>query len=132
GRNVGSAALGQLVAQVLTLAISIVLARKLSVAAYGLFVFGFAFPSWFLLLVTLGLDEVICTDVAADRSRANAYLTVVALVRIPLALVALAGLWIATRAVLLDPEAVLVTLILGTSTILSALGNTFMSTFRAF
>ena len=59
GRNFATTAFAQLVAQVLTLLVSVVLARRLGVSVYGVFVFGFAFPGWFLLLVSLGLDDVV-------------------------------------------------------------------------
>src|SRR6266567_1737100 len=61
GRNFASAAIAQLVAQILTLAVSIALARRFALDKdiYGIYAFGFAFPSWFLQLVSLGLDDVI-------------------------------------------------------------------------
>ena len=132
GRNVASMSLAQFVAQVLTLAASIVIARTLGVTAYGILAFGFAFPSWFLLLVSLGLDEVMAIEVAADRSRARRYLTLVALLRLPLAGVALAALWLATYAILADPLARTVTIVLGASTVITTYANTFTSVFRAF
>lgn len=132
GRNFGSTALSQLIAQVLTLAASVVLFRKLGVAGYGMYVFGFAFPSWFLLLMTLGLDEAIATQVAADRSKASRYLTLVALFRVFLAVVAFVGLWGATQLVLDDPFARTVTLILGASTVVTSYAGTFTAIFRAF
>src|SRR6266571_4290026 len=61
GRNFATTAFAQLVAQVLRLLVSVVLARRLGVSVYGVFVFGFAFPGWFLLLVSLGLDDVVTT-----------------------------------------------------------------------
>src|SRR2546425_13239947 len=75
GRSIGSVALGQLVCQVLTFAATVVLARKLDPGLYGLFAFGFAFPSWFLLPISLALDEVLAIEVSATRLRANHYLT---------------------------------------------------------
>ncbi len=132
GRNFGSTALSQLIAQVLTLAASVVLFRKLGVAGYGMYVFGFAFPSWFLLLMTLGLDEAIATQVAADRSKASRYLTLVSLFRVFLAAVAFVGLWGATQLVLDDPFARTVTLILGASTVVTSYAGTFTAIFRAF
>src|SRR6266705_4700184 len=64
GRNFATTAFAQLVAQVLTLLVSVVLARRLGVSVYVVFVFGFAFPGWFLLLVSLGLDDVMTIQVA--------------------------------------------------------------------
>src|SRR3989454_1044794 len=95
-------------------------------------VFGFAFPSWFLLLVSLGLDEAISTNVAADRSRARRYLTTVALLRLLLVAIALVALWVATQIVLADPLARSVTMLLGSASVISSYANTFNSIFRAF
>src|SRR5881396_3210485 len=119
GRNFATTAFAQLVAQVLTLLVSVVLARKLGVAVYGVFVFGFAFPGWFLLLVSLGLDDVMSIQVAADRSRASRYLTLVSLLRLLLAAFAILALWVGTQLVLDDPTARTVTLILGVSSVVT-------------
>ena len=132
GRNFGFAALGQLVAQVFTLVLSIFVARRLGVSAYGIFVFGFAFPSWFLLVVSLGLDEAISKNVAADRSRASRYLTTVLLLRLLLGAIALVAMWVGIQIVLTDPLARTVTMLLGTASVIAAYANTFTSIFRAF
>ena len=132
GRNFTLAATAQLVSQVLTLLASIVLARRLNVSAYGIFVFGFAFPSWFLLVISLGLDEVMSTDIAADRSRANRYMTLVALLRLLLVAIAIGSLYVATQIVLADPFARTITIVLGVSSVINAYAVTFTSIFRAF
>lgn len=132
GRNFTAVAVAQFLAQVLALVISVTLARTLGVSAYGVFVFGFAFPNWFLILVGLGLDSVITIDVAADRSRAPHYLTAVGLLRVPLLAGTLIALWISVRFALADPTAQLVTFLLGTSTIVSQFAQMFPSIFRAF
>src|SRR6266545_3303087 len=132
GRNFATTAFAQLVAQVLTLLVSVVLARMLGVAVYGVFVFGFAFPGWFLLLVSLGLDDVMSIQVAADRSRASRYLTLVSLLRLLLAAIAILALWVGTQLVLDDPTARMVTLILGVSSVVTTYATTFSSVFRAF
>lgn len=132
GRNFAVTAFAQLVAQLLTFLVSVMLARKLDVAAYGIYVFGFAFPSWFLLLVSLGLDDVMTIDIAADRSKASAYLTLVGLLRLLLGGVAIAALWAGTQMVLSDPAARTVTLVLGISSVVTAWATTFSSVFRGF
>lgn len=126
------AALAQLVAQGLTFLVSIVLARQLDVAAYGIFVFGFAFPSWFLLLISLGLDDVMMIDIAADPSRASRYLTTVGSLRLLTAAVAVVALWAGTLVVLADPLARTVTLLLGISSVITSYSTTFLSVFRGF
>ncbi|MFQ5910674.1 MAG: flippase, partial [Thermoplasmata archaeon] len=132
GRNFGTIASAQLFTQILTLVVSLVVARSLGVEQYGIFVFGLAFPSWFLLFALLGLDAVLTIDVAADRSKAGSYLTAVALLRIPLVLIATLSLWIFVQLVLSDPFARTVTMILGVSSLLATYAGTFRSVFRAF
>src|SRR2546425_2459333 len=132
GRYCGFAALGPLVGQVFPLVVSIFVARRLGVSAYGIFVFGFAFPSWFLLVVSLGLDEAISKNVAADRSRASRYLTTVLLLRLLLGAIALVAMWVGIQFVLTDPLARTVTMLLGTASVIAAYANTFTSIFRAF
>lgn len=132
GRNFGATAFAQLFTQVLTLIMSLVLARTLGVERYGVFVFGITFPSWLLLLTSLGLDSVLTIDVAADRSKAGSYLTALVVVRIPLVLATVAGLWIFVQFILSDPFARTVTMILGTAGILATYAGTFSSVFRAF
>lgn len=132
GRNFSALAVAQLLSQVLTLVLSIVLARTLGVTEYGIFVFGFAFPSWFLILASLGLDPVLAIDVAADRERASTYLTTIALLRLPLVGAAFGALWIAIHLILTDPFAITITLILGAASILQTYAGTFTAVFRAF
>ncbi len=132
GRNFGAVGFAQIFTQILTLVMSLVLARTLGVELYGVFIFSLAFPSWFLLFVSLGLDSVFTIDVAADRSKARAYLTALVAMRVPLVLAAIAGLWIFVQLVLSDPFARTITMILGTASTLATYANTFRSVFRAF
>lgn len=132
GRNFAAFLVAQLLAQVLTLVVSIVLARTLGVDQYGIFVFGFAFPSWLLLIVSLGLNSVLTIDVAADNAKASSYISTIAVIRVPLVIVAFAALWIATQIVLSDPLARTVTLVLGLSSLLATYAGTFGNVFRAF
>src|SRR5437899_929119 len=94
GRNFAAVATAQFVAQLLTFVLSATIAITLGPSTYGLFVFGFAFPSLLLLLLSAGLDEVIAIDVAAKPSRAGSYLTTVALLCLPLAAISAAALCI--------------------------------------
>ncbi len=132
GRNLSSLVLAQLITQILTLVVSIVLARSLGVEQYGIFVFGFAFPSWFILFVSLGLDSVYTIEVAADKGKAGHYLTTVALLRLPLVALAVLSMWVFTYLVLSDPFSRTITLLLGIAGILQTYAGTFTSVFRAF
>ena len=132
GRNFAAVATAQFVAQLLTFILSATIAITLGPSTYGLFVFGFAFPSLLLLLLSAGLDEVIAIDVAAKPSRAGSYLTTVALLRLPLAAISAVALWISLSFLLDDPFARNVTFVLGMSALLQTYGGTFLSFFRAF
>lgn len=132
GRNFGATAFSQLYSQILTLIVSLVLARNLGAEQYGIFAFGFAFPSWFVLFVSLGLGSVLTIEIAADRSRAGSYLTTVALLRLPLALAAIVALWISTQLIFPEPFERNITMMLGTASILVAYAGTFLSIFMGF
>ncbi len=132
GRNLSSLTLAQLITQLLILVVSIVLARSLGVEQYGIFVFGFAFPSWFIVFVSLGLDSVYAIEVAADRGKAGQYLTTIALLRLPLVGIAVLFLWVFTNLALADPFARTVTLLLGIAGVLQTYAGTFTAVFRAF
>ncbi len=131
GRNFAAVTLAQIISQVLAFVVSISVARTLGVEQYGLFVFGFAFPSWFLWLVSFELDSVLAIEVAADRSQAGLYLTAISLLRIPLVILAIALLLVSVQLVLFDPLARAVTLILGAASILGTYASVFRSMFTA-
>lgn len=132
GRNFAFVTFSQVITQVLAFVVSVSVARDLGVDLYGLFVFGFAFPSWFLWLVSFELDTVVAVEVSADRSKAGSYLTAVTLLRIPFALVAVVILWVSVRLVITDAFAQLVTLILGAASILSTYASLYRTMFRAY
>ncbi len=132
GRNFSARVSAQFITQVLTLIISVVLARTLGIEKYGIFAFGFAFPSWFLLVTSLGLDAVLTIEVAADRKKASKYVTTIALLRLPLAALSIAFLWIAMQLLVVDPFARSITLLLGIGSVFSTYAGTFTSVFRAF
>jgi O-antigen/teichoic acid export membrane protein len=127
----GSLAFAHVAAQGLAFIVSIAVTRTLGVEPYGVFVFGFAFPSWFVILVSLGLDSVMTVDVAADRRRASEYLTAVAATRIPLLLIAVLALWTSLQFLLVDPFARTVVFVLGIANLVSVYNGTFDSVFRA-
>ncbi len=132
GRNFSSLVVAQLVSQVLALIVSITLARILGVDFYGIFVFAFAFPNSFLVLLNLGLDSVVTIRVAADHSKAAGDLTATMLLRIPLLLLTLVALWTSLAFMESDPTVRYVTFLLGSSSAFTALSGTFSTIFRAF
>ena len=132
GRNYGASAYGQILSQILTLVISLVIARVLGVEQYGIFVFGFAFPSWFLLLASFGLNQVLTIEVAADKEKANSYLTTISAIRLVLVPLSIGLLWVFLSILLSDPFARTIALILGIANILQTFAGTFTSLFRAY
>lgn len=132
GRNFAAVAGSLFVSQLLTLVVSLAIGRILGKENYGLFVFGFAFPGLFLIVVSLGMNSVLTIDVAADRAKAASYLTAIALLRIPLLLASLAILVVAMEFALPDASARTIAIILGASVILGEYANTFSTVFSAF
>lgn len=131
GRNFGAMVFAHVAAQGLALVVSLAVTRNLGVEPYGVFVFGFAFPAWFVLVISLGLDYVVTIDVAADRRRASTYLTAVAAIRIPLVVLSILVLWLCLQLLLADPFARAVVFMLGIANITSAFNASFDSLFRA-
>ena len=132
GRNFTFVVAAQLFSQVLTLLISILIARTLGAEQYGVFVFGYAFPGWFLLIASLGLDSVLTMDVAADKSKAGTYLSTISLLRVLLLTVVTALVWTSLSFVLSDPYARTVAMILGTCTVVTTFVGALGATFLAF
>ena len=132
GRNFGVIAAAQAVSQILAFVVSLSVARALGVEEYGVFVFAFAFPSWFVMFVSFGLDAVLTVDVAADRSRAGSYLTAVTAIRVPLSVAAAIALWIALQFVFPNPSHRLVVFVIGISSLLGAFLGAIPALFRAF
>ncbi len=132
GRNYSAMVLGGLATQLLTFLVSVSIARILQPTNYGLFVFGFNFAQWFTIFIDLGLDSVLTIEVAADHSKADDYMTAVALIRILPLLGGLAALAVTVQLVLADPTARLVTFLLGTSILVGTFLQLFGAVFRAF
>src|SRR2546428_8048899 len=102
------------------------------VTSYAIFIIGFAFPSWCLLIVSLGLDEASSKNGAAYRSRASRYLTTVLLLRLLLGAIALVAMRVGIQIVLTDPLSRTVTMLLGTASVIAAYAHTSTSIFRPF
>lgn len=131
-RNFTLVVVAQFIAQILALVVSVSLARILGVDFYGIFVFGFAFPNWFLILLNFGFDSVTTIHVAPDHSKASEYLTGVVTLRIPLLVVTLVALAISLELAVSDPLVRLVTFLIGTASALGTFATSFATLFRAF
>lgn len=132
GRNLASVTLTRLVALVLSMVITIVLARSLGSKPYGLYAFAYAFPSFILLLLSMGMDSVVTIEVARDRSRASDYLTAVSLLRVPLAAICVLLIWALLQPLGLDRSAQAVVLLIGVASTISTYALTFQTIFQAF
>jgi len=81
-----------------SLALVIVMARRLGAAGYGVFVYASSFSAIIFTLAHFGQDQVLTREVAADRTRAQGYfsdtMAMKLVVAIPVASVALTVYWL--------------------------------------
>jgi len=132
GRNLAAVTLTRLIALVLSMVITVVLAQFLGPKQYGLYAFAYAFPSFVLLILSMGMDSVLIIEVARDRSRASEYLTAVALLRMPLAAICIGLIWVLLQPLQLDTTTESITLMIGVASAIGTYVQTFHSVFQAF
>lgn len=118
--------------KVATLALIVVIARRLGDAEFGVFTFGFAFANLVTALGGFGQDVVLIREVARDRRQLHRYffntLFLKSALAVPVALLASA----ATFALGVDPETRWVILLLGLAVVAELLTMTCLAVFQAF
>lgn len=74
-KNIGFLYNGEIIGQILTLALIIVISRQLGDVGLGKYSFAFSFAAIFLLLADFGLPTLITKEVAKNRKSAEEHLT---------------------------------------------------------
>jgi len=75
GRNISVLYMGEILSQILTLALIIVISRQLGDEGLGKYSFAFSFASIFLLLADLGMQTYVTKDVARNKKLVKEHLT---------------------------------------------------------
>jgi O-antigen/teichoic acid export membrane protein len=121
-----------IVGAILSLVLTVFVARILGDAIYGKYTFALVFTGLFGILTNLGMNELLIREVARDKSKASKYLSNVAILRIILSTIVL--VLIATTINLMNypPDTVTAVYIFGGYTVITSLAAIFRVTFRAF
>jgi O-antigen/teichoic acid export membrane protein len=125
-------AVAEIGSKLATLALVVVMARKLGDAAFGVFTFGFAFATLVTALGGFGQDIVLIREVARDRSQLHRYFFNTLLLKSALAVPALLVSSAAAYALGVEEETRWVVLLLGLAVVADLLTLTCLAVFQAF
>jgi len=131
-KNIFSLFVGNLVSAVLTLILSIYIARFLGDVLFGRYSFVVTFVALFSYFLDLGYETLIVRDVARDKSKASCYLNNIISMRTVISVLIFTMIFLFVN--ILDfPENIKNLIYLfGISQIIISLTNVFRVTFRAF
>ena len=121
-----------IVGAILSLVLTVFVARILGDAIYGKYTFALVFTGLFGVLTNLGMNELLIREVARDKSKASKYLGNIVIIRLILSLIVLALIALAINQMNYPPDTVTAVYIFGGYTILTSLAAIFRVTFRAF
>ena len=118
--------------KVLSLLLVIYITRCLGDVGFGKYSFAFAFSSFFLIFVDLGLNTLIVRDVARDKTQAGKYLGNILIIKSVLAIMVF-GLIVSTITLMNYPsDTAMVAYIVGFSLIIGSMSGSFHSIFNAY
>ena len=131
-KNIGFLFNGEIIGQMLTLALVIVISRELGDVGLGKYSFAFSFASIFLLLADFGLPTLITKDVAKNKNLAKGHLTKTFTLKMILNILTL---FITLAAILIskkDNETFLLVLLAAIAMCFYNFGGIFRSIFQAY
>ena len=124
--------IAQLVVSILSIILSIYIARNLGDVIFGRYSFALAFTAFFAIFSSLGYDTLLVREVARDKSQANKYVSNILLIRSVLSIIFFVLLVILINLMNYPFYTKSVVYLFGIYTLLSSLSDVFRSTFRAF
>jgi len=130
--NTGFRAIADIGSKIASIALYVVMARRLGDAAFGVFTFGFAFVTLVTTFANLGQPAILTREVARDHRRLHDYLANTLALQLALgvpALILAVGLH---EALGFEAGARTVVLLLGLAVVAEALMATCFATFQAF
>lgn len=131
-KNTAALFAAQFVVAILSLALSIVIARSLGDAIFGKYSFAIAFTSIFAVFSDLGYNTLLIRDVARDKSRASKYLSNVLLMRAFLFPLIFASIVIAVNVMGYPADTKNVVYLFGVYMLIMSFSDVFKVTFRVF
>jgi len=131
-KNVAFLYIAYIITSVLSILLTVVIARNLGDITFGRYSFAFAFTAIFAVFLDLGFNTLVVRDVARDKSMAPKYLGNIIIIKAILS-VAIFGFISLTISLMDYPhDTTTAVLILGIYIIFTALADIFRVTFRAF
>lgn len=122
---------GEVAAKLASLLLYVMIARQLGAAEFGVFAFGLSFVTIVTALADLGQDRVLTREVARSRPLVDTYFTNTIVLKLVLALPALAGA-IAILSAFASPQTRNVAALLGVAVVAEQLMATCFATFQAY
>ena len=131
-KNIFSLYTGSFVSAILTIILSIYIARFLGDALFGRYSFVVTFVALFSIFLDLGYETLLVRDVAKDKSKASLYVNNIISIRVILSIIIFTAIFLLIN-ILGFPENVKnITYLFGISQIIISFSNVFRVTFRAF
>ncbi len=129
--NTGFRAVADLGAKVATIALQVVMARRLGASGFGVFAFGLAFVTLVTTLANLGQQAILTREVARDRERIHGYFANTIALQLTLAVPALAVAFFVYALIGPGGEAGAVVALLGVAVVAEALMSTCFAVYQA-
>jgi O-antigen/teichoic acid export membrane protein len=130
--NVGWRALSDIGSKAITLVLYAVIARQLGADGFGVFVFGLAFVTLVTTLANFGQDGILTREVARDRGLLSRYFANTLVLKLALALPALAVALAVAWSIGMSEEARWVIVFLGLAVVVESLTQTCFAAYQAF
>ena len=131
-KNTAALFAAQFVVAILSLALSIFIARSLGAVIFGKYSFALAFTAIFAVFSDLGYNTLLIRDIARDKSQASKYLNNVISMRALLSLIIFALIVITINVIGYPADTKNVVYLFGIYTLVVSFSGVFKVTFRAF
>ena len=131
-KNIGFLYNGEIINQVLTLILVVVISRQLGDVGLGKYSFAFSFASIFLLLADFGLPTLITKEIAKNRESSNEHLTKTFTLKFILNLMTIAITILSIAVLKKDKETILLVSIAAIAMFFYNFGGIFRSIFQAY
>ncbi|MGB2728533.1 MAG: oligosaccharide flippase family protein [Halobacteriota archaeon] len=131
-KNTAALFAAQFVVSILSLALSIFIARSLGDVIFGKFSFALTFTALFAVFSDLGYGTLLIREVARDKSQVSKYLNNVLCMRVLLSLVIFAIIVIAINVMSYPADTKNIVYLFGIYTLIVSFSAVFKLTFRAF
>jgi len=122
----------QFIVAILSIILSIFIARKLGDVVFGKYTFALAFTAIFTIFSNLGYNTLLIRDVARDKSKANSYLNNILGIRSLLSMLVFGLIVLIINLMGYPTDIKNVVYLFGIYLILESLSDVFKVTFRAF